>query len=190
MSTASNSGSSAVWGAGLSKSFGSLAKFGSAVVQYDAQQSALEHQKAMADIQAAAQMESINAQEREARDAAIRAQVSIQRESNRAKAQADVAAAASGTAGGSVEQTVRGINRSQAAAETARAKNYETQLMAYGKQREAVKIGQIFGNVPTLTIPPSPAAALADLSATMLEHNEENSPEGASWLDSLFGGKG
>lgn len=181
----SNFSLSPEFGAGLTKGTASLASFGSAVVQYNAQQSAIEHQKAMADIQAAAQMAAINEQEREVRDATMRAQIAIQMDAKRSMAQADASAAAAGTAGGSVEQTIRGLNRSEAAAESARKHNYETQRRAFGHQKEAIKIGQIFANVPTLDLAPDPAAALLDLTTTLLDHNKKNSPEGESWLDRL-----
>lgn len=154
-------------------------------IQYDMEQFAKKHRDSMNAIARAQQENSLTLQEVNVRDAGMRAAQALALQSNAETADAEVSAAAAGVAGGSVQATMRGLERSALKANANRKATIQSKLKAIGQERKNLKLDAIFGRDIGTSLRPSASMALLGLGTQLIQTYDENQPEGYKTTDVL-----
>ena len=149
-----------------------------AKTQAKMQQDAQEHRNVMSSISAALQQNSVTHAEISTIDQATQLKQQIAVASIQDKGNAEVNAAAAGVAGNSVDQTMRGLERSALQANYARIRNTRSQMQAHGQDRTNITLSKIYGKDITVFQKPSVAMSLLGLGTTLLDTYNSNQPKG------------
>ena len=155
--------------------------------QHSMDMSALKHKQQMKKISQAMQMNSVSLKEAELHDKSIRMAQTLQITSLKDKGNAEVAAAAAGVAGGSVDMTMQGLERASLNANFARIKNVRSAEDAMHDARKNITLQGVFSDDIGVLVPPSPSMALLGFGASAVDIYNENQPEGTRTSDSLAG---
>jgi len=172
---------------------GAAGNFILADTQVKMQKDAQKHREAMLGISSALQLNSVTKQEIDVRDSSIRLQQQISIASMQDKGQAEVNAAAAGVAGSSVDQVMRGLERSALNANYARMKSLKSNMQAAGDQRKNITLNRIAGRDTRVFQSPNVGMALLGLGTSLVSTYNNNQPEGdglGNSLSRLLGGKG
>ena len=156
-------------------------------MQLDAQ----EHRNTMSAISAAMQSNNITREEINTQDSARRLKQQIDLASMQDKGNAEVSAAAAGVAGGSVDNTMRGLTRSAMQANYARIRNLDSQMQAHGNNRKNVTLQQVYNKDVQVFQKPNVGMALLGLTTDLVDTYNKNQPEGdrlANVASKLLGG--
>tara|TARA_R110002020_G_scaffold319240_1_gene535173 strand:- start:7799 stop:8365 length:567 start_codon:yes stop_codon:yes gene_type:complete len=156
-----------------------------AKTQYEMQVAAQGHNSAMRDIQFALSRNAEADQRVQLHDASVRAATAIGIASTQDKAAAEVAAAASGTGGSTVEGTSRGLEQSFLRAHAARKSNENAALRGIRKDALNTEMSHVFGRDLRTFERPSGTSALLGLGTTLLKQWDDNQPEGDKIADTL-----
>lgn len=156
-------------------------------------QDAQEHRNVMSAISSATQFNNITVSEIQTLDASRRLKQEIDIASLKDKGNAEVSAAASGVAGNSIDNTMRGLQRSALNANYARIRNTESQMKAQGQARKNVTLQKIYNEDVQVFEKPNVGLALLGLATGAVNTYNKNQPQGqglASVASKLLGGKG
>lgn len=149
-----------------------------AKTQAKMQEDARDHRNVMSAISAALQQNNKTYDEIATIDQATQLKQQIAVASMQDKGNAEVNAAAAGVAGNSVDQTMRGLERSALQANFARIKNTRSQMQAHGQDRTNITLSKIYGKDVTVFQKPSVAMSLLGLGTQLLDTYNSNQPKG------------
>lgn len=175
------------------KAIGAVSDHLLASTQRKMQADAQEHRNTMSAISASMQRNNVTQAEINTQDNARRLKQQIDLTSMQDKGNAEVSAAASGVAGGSVANTMRGLQRSAMQANYARIRNVDSQMQAHGQNRKNVTLQQIYNKDAQVFQKPSVSTALLGLTTSLVDTYNKNQPQGqglASTASKLLGGTG
>ena len=164
---------------------GAYSDYSIAKTQSKMEQNTKSYRAEMAAISEALQYNDMSVAEAQLSDQARRATIALEKDEMRDKGAAEVAAAAAGVAGGSVDNTMRSLKRSSLNANAARTKNYESALANANNQRKSIEMQAIFNeDISPISIP-SAGTALLGLSKGLIETYDDNQPKGYKTSDSM-----
>lgn len=146
-----------------------------------------DYQNTMSALSAAQSLNSVTENEIGLRDAAIRAESTLQLQTMRDKADGEVAAAAAGVRGGSVKSVMRGMMRDSLQAKFALKQNHKNERRSALSQRRNILISKAFNKDISVIPRPSAASALLGLTKSTLDIWDSHQPEGQKISDKLAG---
>ncbi len=176
--------------------FGMLASMGTSVIgemtdhsirktQYSMEVDARSYREEMAAISKSMQYNNLTVAEAQLSDNARRATFALQQDKMADAASATVSAAAAGVAGGSVQATMRGLERSALNANAARTKNYQSALRSADNDRKNISMQAIFNEDVNPIAIPSASDALLGMTKSVVEIWDDNQPEGHKTSDTF-----
>ncbi len=176
--------------------FGMLGKMGTSIAgeltdhsirktQYAMDVDAKSYREEMASISRSMQYNNLTTAEAQLSDQSRRATFALEQDRMADKGAAEVAAAAAGVTGGSVQSTMRQLERSSLNANAARTKNYHSALRAADADRKTIDMQAIFNKDVNPIAIPSASDALLGISKSVVEIWDDNQPEGHKVSDSL-----
>lgn len=154
---------------------------------YKMQKMTRRYMETMSAIAAASQLNTQTLNEIEMRDAGVRAGVSIEAASRRDKGALEVAAASAGIEGGSVVNSMRGLERSRLLARAARQDALEGQARQNTQQRRNIAMSRAMNKDVSPLVAPSAADALLGLGAAVIDIYDSHQPQGSRVADTLAG---
>lgn len=146
-----------------------------------------DYNQTMSDISAAQQLNTMTENEISARDASIRAASALDIQSMKDRANAEVDAAASGVAGGSVRNSLRGLTRSRLMAKKAMHEKVKAQKRSFAQDRRNVALARVMNKDVSVIPKPSTASALLGLGASMIDIYDSHQPDGQKIEDTIAG---
>lgn len=149
------------------------------------QASLQKYRNQMLQISAAMANNAVTHNEISTRDASTRLNFAIQQQAAADQGSAEVAAAAAGVQGGSVDATMRGLRRSAANAQAARQMRAKAEAQAHHQERKNNNISAIFGRDTTPIDRPSLLSSAVGLGTTLLDNYDDYQPEGDKLGDQL-----
>lgn len=162
-----------------------IGQYGAQQHQYNMQKISRDYQEAMSGISFAMQSNTLTHNEVGARDALIRAGASIQAQSMKDRATARTEAAAAGVAGGSVTNTIRGLQRSRLLAGKALQERQAAQARANTNNRRQAAFARAMNKDISPLQPPSIASSLLGLGASLIDVYDSHQAPGDTLQDSL-----
>jgi hypothetical protein len=154
---------------------------------------AQEHRNLMSALSSAQQMNDVTFAEIQTQDDARQLKREIDLAAMQDQGAAEVSAAASGVAGGSVENTMRALKRSAANANYARIKTVDSRLNALGNNKKNITLQKVYGEDVRVFQKPNISVALLGLTTDVIDIYNQNQPQGqgaASVASKLLGGTG
>ena len=159
-----------------------LGDFATTSIQAKMQEAQRAFQNHMSDLSAARSKNAITTNEVRTQDAAVRADVQIQKIALSDQANAEVAAAAAGTAGNSVDMVMSDLRASAGGASYANRRNANQQMIEMGAQRQSVAIAQVTNKNIQIIPKPSIGSLLLGGAASMIDIYDSNQPDGQGLL--------
>lgn len=170
---------------GLNSAFGAASSFYIQKQQAKMQESAREHANVMRGLAAGQEQNAVSRQSTALRDATQRVALEQEIASLQDKGSAEVAAAAAGVAGGSVDQVMRNIKRQALVAQANRKLSYNNQAAALDQERVNIELRRITGEDISVIQKPSAATALLGLGTSLVQSYDANQPAGSRSTDAL-----
>lgn len=144
------------------------------------------YQNTMSNLSAARSKNAVTVNEVRVQDAATQADQSIQKQSMRDQALAEVDAAASGVKGNSIKLAIRDLKASASSASYAVQRNKDRQLSQFREQKTSIDISAITGQNVQVIPKPSVGSLLLGVGTNLLSIYDSHQPEGSR----LFGPNG
>lgn len=166
-------------GVSLASSIGS---FISASAEADLDRKIQTYQNTISKLSAARQKNAITTNEVRSRDAAVRADVSIQQQSIIDQGQQRVKNAAAGVEGKTIDLLMDDLKASEGKARYAQQRNLNQRLSDMGEKRTSVAIGAITSQDVQVNPKPSIGSALLGAGTDLLRIYDESQPEGSRLL--------
>ncbi len=158
------------------QAFGAASNHFVSKTQAKMQRDMQEHRNTMLAISSSLRQNAVTNQEVEVRRQTVQAAEQISIASMTDKGNAEVAAAASGVAGNSVQRTMAGLERSALRANFARIENAQSAMSALGNERTNINLQQIYGEGTQIFQSPSVGMSLLGLGTSLINTYNANQP--------------
>lgn len=149
------------------------------------QEAAREHANVMRGIAAGQEQNAVSRQKVALRDATQRVAAEQKIAHLQDRGSAEVAAAAAGVAGGSVDQVMRQIERNALKAQSDRKTSYNNQNAALDQETVNIELRRITGEDISVIQKPNPALTLLGLGTSLINTYDANQPAGSRSTDAL-----
>lgn len=164
---------------------GSVAGLESRRIDAKMERAVQAYRNTMQAINTAQQKNMVTLNEIAVQDASSRMEHDIQVQSMRDRGAAEVAAAAAGVKGNSVNLTMRDIASSSATANKNRLDNLKAQYAAYGQERRNIAVGAAMNKDVSVIPRPSVSSMLFGVSTNVLDIWDSHQPPGSKIADRL-----
>jgi len=137
-----------------------------------------KYRNQMLELTAAMTRDTITQNQIATRDASVRAAWAIETASAKDKGAAEVAAAAAGVKGGSVDRQMRGLRRSAQMAHAARKRKRDSEFRAHAQDKRNVAVGATLGRDITVNSKPSMLSSVMGIGTSLVDDFDRHQPEG------------
>lgn len=167
------------------KALGTLGSFAEQKIQTDLNKSVQTYRNTMAALSAAQSNNVVVSNEIQARDAAVRQGVTIEKQALMDTENAKVAAATAGVSGGSVDAVARNLKASAINANKSRLSQLAMQMRAYNQEKRNIAVTKAYSKDISVIPKPSTSSMLLGLGMQMIDTHDMNVPEGDRIMSDL-----
>lgn len=144
-----------------------------------------KYRNTMLEITAAMTGNTITLNQIATRDASVRLQFEIAKAASKDQGSAEVAAAAAGVAGRSVDSSMRGLRASAAAAQAGRKAVRDSEFRAHSQERKNLAMSTLLGRDISISSRPSALSAAIGLGKNLIDDFDKAQPPGDKLGDQI-----
>jgi len=158
-------------------------QFQTASIQADLQEKLQEYRNSMSRLSSAMQTNAVTVNAVRSRDAAVRADFSIQQQAMRDQARAEVEAAAAGVKGNTVDAIAKDLKASAGSASYAQKRMLHQKMQGFNDQKTSIAVAGIADQDVQVIPKPSIGSALLGAGTTLLDIYDSHQPPGSKLLE-------